>query len=290
MTRASPRLLLCTDLDRTLLPNGKQSESNSARQRFRSLVAHPQVVLVYVTGRHQGLVEQAIHNYQIPQPDYVIADVGSSIYKILDANWYHWQVWEDKISKDWQGKTHDEIHAIFNKLLLPERKKLRLQEFSKQNSHKISYYVPLYVDHTALIDRMNTLLQQQHIHANLIWSIDEQMSIGLLDVLPASAGKRQGIEFLMQHLEFSTRETVFAGDSGNDISVMASPLQAVLVANASDEVRELARQEAKINGQLKNLYFARGNYLGMNGNYSAGILEGVAHYLPEIESWFTQPS
>ena len=25
---------------------------------------------------------------------------------------------------------------------------------------------------------------------------------------------------------------------------------------------------------------AQGGYLGMNGNYSAGILEGVAHYMP----------
>lgn len=279
------RLLLCTDLDRTLLPNGTQPESNHARERFNALAAHPEAVLVYVTGRHRTLIEKAIHNYQIPQPDYVIADVGSRIYKVEHKKWHYWKAWEDQIDKDWHGKSTDEIHKLFSEI-----KGLRLQEISKQNTHKLSYYVPLYIDHNILIAKMNTLLKRHKIHSHLIWSIDEQISIGLLDVLPASAGKRQAIEFLMQYLEFNVRETVFAGDSGNDISVMASPLQAVLVANASEEVRELAQQEAKINGQLKNLYLARGNYLGMNGNYSAGILEGVAHYLPEIESWFTQPS
>ena len=71
---------------------------------------------------------------------------------------------------------------------------------------------------------------------------------------------------------------------------MASPIQSVLVANASEEVQNLAQLEAKKNGQLKNFYLAKGNYLGMNGNYSAGILEGIAHYLPEIEPWFLEPS
>jgi len=47
------RLLLCTDLDRTLLPNGSELESEQARKNFDQLIKHPQVTLVYVTGRHQ---------------------------------------------------------------------------------------------------------------------------------------------------------------------------------------------------------------------------------------------
>jgi hypothetical protein len=29
------------------------------------------------------------------------------------------------------------------------------------------------------------------------------------------------------------------------------------------------------------LYLPRGNYLGMNGNYAAGVLEGLVHFIPE---------
>ena len=88
MTRLPLRLLLCTDLDRTLLPNGKQRESSRARVRFRALTDHPQVILVYVTGRHQTLIELAIRNYRVPEPDYVIADVGSTIYKLENDFWH----------------------------------------------------------------------------------------------------------------------------------------------------------------------------------------------------------
>jgi hypothetical protein len=35
-------------------------------------------------------------------------------------------------------------------------------------------------------------------------------------------------------------------------------------------------------------YLAQGRFLGMNGNYSAGIVEGVAHYHPDIRVWMEQ--
>ena len=60
------RLLLCTDLDRTLLPNGEQPESPSARALFARLAARPGVTLVYVTGRHRALVQAALDEYQLP--------------------------------------------------------------------------------------------------------------------------------------------------------------------------------------------------------------------------------
>jgi len=115
----------------------------------------------------------------------------------------------------------------------------------------------------------------------LIWSIDEFTGTGLLDVLPASANKRHAIEFLMKQLGFDLSNTIFAGDSGNDLAVLTSPIRSVLVANASSDVRDEAKQLALNLGQIDALYFAHGDFLGMNGNYSAGILEGVAHYLPE---------
>jgi len=275
------RLLLCTDLDRTLLPNGPQRESKTARERFRLLAQRPEVTLTYVTGRHRALVDKAIRNYSLPLPDFVIADVGSTIYQVEDRHWHVWDAWEAVISEDWGGNSHDQLHE-----LLTGVKELRLQEHSKQNTHKLSYYVPLYVNHGQLVARIQALLEQQGIRANIIWSVDEPANIGLLDILPASAGKSYAIEFLMRQLGFSLRETVFAGDSGNDIGVLASPIQSVLVANAADEVRKAVIRQAQINQQRDTVYLAQGDYLGMNGYYSAGILEGVAHYIPEAEAWF----
>jgi hypothetical protein len=50
------RLLLCTDLDRTLIPNGPQPESPGAREIFSCVVNDTRVVLAYVTGRQRQLV------------------------------------------------------------------------------------------------------------------------------------------------------------------------------------------------------------------------------------------
>jgi len=89
----------------------------------------------------------------------------------------------------------------------------------------------------------------------------------------------------MQMREFSYSDTVFCGDSGNDIEVLSSPIPAVLVANSQPDVRQLAHRLAKASGHPDRLYIALGGFMGMNGNYSAGILEGVAHFHPEATGW-----
>ena len=83
----------------------------------------------------------------------------------------------------------------------------------------------------------------------------------------------------------TTTNTVFCGDSGNDIEVLVSPIPAVLVANSQPQVCDLARKLATENGHAEQLYIARGDFMGMNGNYSAGMLEGVAHYHPHTLDW-----
>ena len=86
-------VLLCTDLDRTLLPNGSQPESPGARALFHQLASHEQLTLAYVSGRDRALVEAAIEQYQLPRPDYVIADVGTSIYTVSGDEWQFWPTW-----------------------------------------------------------------------------------------------------------------------------------------------------------------------------------------------------
>jgi hypothetical protein len=112
--------------------------------------------------------------------------------------------------------------------------------------------------------------------------------MGLLDVLPAHATKLHAMEFLMQHQGFNYANTVFAGDSGNDLPVLASAIQSVLVANADCNVIEQAKTQARKQETMAAFYLAQGGFLGMNGNYSAGILEGVAHYHPDTQLWMEE--
>ena len=271
-------LLLCTDLDRTLIPNGPQPESPSAHELFKSLSAREEITLTYVTGRHRALIEQAIAEFRLPLPDYAIADVGTTIYRITPDGWQNWDAWSEQIAPDWQGMTHGEICN-----LLCGFEMLRLQEKEKQNRYKLSYYAPMEIDAQTLTEAMGVVLKKSGIKANLIWSIDEKEKVGLLDVLPASANKLFALHFLMQQKGFRLEDTLFAGDSGNDLDVLLSDIPSVLVANANEEIKAQAARTNK-----EELYIAKGGYLGMNGNYSAGILEGVAHYWPEMGNWLSE--
>ena len=271
------KLLLCTDLDRTLLPNGPQPESAGARNRFSDFIAHNDVTLVFVSGRDKKLVQQAITSYCLPQPDFVISDVGTNIYDLRKGKWTVWRQWHDEIAPDWNGKNRDFLCD-----LLTDIEALRLQEFEKQNTYKLSYYAPLFIDLDELDRRIQQRLNAHDIKASLIWSVDEPAGIGLLDILPKHATKLHAIEFLMATLSFPLQRTLFAGDSGNDLAVLASRIPSVLVANAMPEVKTAALAAAAEQGHGDALYIAGGHYLDMNGNYCAGILEGIAHYFPPL--------
>lgn len=273
-------LLLCTDLDRTLLPNGSQPESPDARRRFARFVARGEVRLAYVTGRHLALVEKAIANYVLPRPDFVVADVGTSLYESADDSWRRCADWDEQFASEWGGMDHTAIRLLFSDML-----ELQLQEAAKQSRYKLSFYVPLYTDRQALLPAMQQRLERHGVRASLIWSIDDPAGIALLDVVPQSATKFHAIEYLMRREGFAPENTLFAGDSGNDLPVMASAVQAVLVANASLDVQQEAQRLARQQGHEAALYQAKGRFLGMNGNYAAGILEGVAHYLPFTQAW-----
>ncbi len=318
------RFLLCTDLDRTLIPNGLHPESPGAKERFRQLVSREEVTLAYVTGRHRALIEQAIAEYDLPQPDFAVADVGTTIYQVDSSGWRRLDAWDAQIAQDWLGLMREALSDILK--AFPQ---LRLQEEEKQNRHKLSFYVPLEVDEQTfvapvppthevendpgaqreclakawskatrvadggifrgsfseqgLLKGVSSFLEQANIRANLIWSVDEVAKVGLMDVTPISANKLHAILFLMHQYDFHRGNTVFAGDSGNDLDVLMSPLQSVLVANASAQVKALAA-----NAHEDSLYLAEGGYLGMNGNFQAGILEGVAHYLPDVDAWLRE--
>ncbi|MCF7971635.1 MAG: HAD-IIB family hydrolase [Methylococcaceae bacterium] len=277
------RLLLCTDMDRTIIPNGSQAEHPNARQCFADFCLHPEVTLVYVTGRHQALVQEAIIEYALPEPDFVITDVGTKIYQVKEARWLPWQNWEQEIAQDWQGKNHNDLMQLFANIGA-----LELQEDSKQNTHKLSYYLNLQFDHQAIIGAMEALLKTEGICASLIWSIDEATNMGLLDVLPRHATKLHAIEFLQQQLAFGQDEILFAGDSGNDLPVLISQLPSVLVANASDDIKQSAQQQAEQQGNATMLYLAQDSELAMNGNYTAGVLAGVQHFYPEFYAQMEQ--
>jgi sucrose-6-phosphatase len=269
-----PRILLFTDMDRTIIPNGAEEESPEARPLFRSLAMHPSIVLVYASGRSRPLIEEAIEEYDLPIPDYAIGDVGTTVYE-TGKEWSPVDEWEKIIAEDWHGKSHGDIVQLLHCL-----EELQLQESYQQNKFKVSYYTPSGMDSDALVSKINSLLEQANINASIVWSVDEAKDIGLVDVLPRRATKNEACHFLIEKLDFSQANSVYAGDSGNDLAPLTSGMQAVLVKNARDEVKTRAREMTVEKDIRPRLYIAKGGLFGMNGNYAAGVLEGLIHHIP----------
>ena len=264
-------------MDRTVIPNGRQAEHPDARRHFAELCNMPQIKLVYVTGRSLSLVEQAISEYKLPKPEYIISDVGTKIYEQKDSTWQEMQSWQELIAKDWQGKSHDQLQQTLSTL-----GELELQEQSKQNDFKLSYYMTMDGDHKNILKKIETRLTELGVDASLIDSVDEQKQVVLLDILPRNATKMHAIEFLQQHLGYETGEIVFAGDSGNDLQVLGSAIPSILVANAEADIKQQALDMAEKNGCPKTLYLAVEENFALGGNYTAGVLQGLAYFAPEI--------
>ena len=269
------QILICTDLDRTLLPNGIQDESPAARPLFNKLAAEPCVILAYVSGRNLNLMKEAIDDFNLPIPDFMIGDVGTTIYHHPGTHWQPLHEWQEVIGLDWQETTTAELAEQ-----LKDLNELELQEPEKQSNFKLSYYTNPNGDIESLKEKVQRRLNNSSAKIKFIYSVDEVNQQGLFDLLPETASKLQAVKFLIDKTEIIPGRVIYAGDSGNDMEVLTSAIKAILVANAIAEVRQQAEKEAPAN----SLYLAKGKFLGMNGNYAAGILEGLAHFLPELPS------
>ncbi|MFV2061138.1 MAG: HAD-IIB family hydrolase [Gammaproteobacteria bacterium] len=263
-------ILICTDLDRTLIPNGTQALSDGALEVFSNLCSSNDIQLCYVTGRNFNLTLDAINDYQLPMADFLICDVGASAYYFNDTEYSIDLNWKNEIESDWNGMA---IHLIHE--LLDDIDNLNLQNHQNQSIFKLSYSSK--VKPEPLISEIKKRLKLISVNINIISSYDETTATYLIDLLPRSVSKLQAINYLMNKNGDTYDNTVYCGDSGNDIDVFASGIPSVIVRNAHKEVLTEINKIEKSDSAL-NIYKARGDFHNFNGNYVSGILEGLSHY------------
>ena len=111
----------------------------------------------------------------------------------------------------------------------------------------------------------------------IIYSFDSQDGKGLLDFLPASATKQTALEYVAEEHGVTKEDVVFCGDSGNDIFPLTAGFRGVLVKNADEQLVENVKKAMNQNPKLK-VYFAKGDFRGLQGYYTSGVIEGAYHY------------
>ncbi len=262
--------IIATDLDRTLLPNGHWQADPEAIPLFNELTHSNDVLVVYVTGRNLELTEGAIKEFGIRHPDVLCGDVGTTIRKYQDGGWHFDEGWEalvHRASPRWDaGQIRQALDGI---------KGIVEQESEHLNQFKQSYYV----DHS----RNEAILEAVHQRVAgkfdevIIYSFDSQDGKGLLDLLPASATKQTAVEYVAEEYGQPREQVVFCGDSGNDIFPLTAGFSGVLVKNADDQLVEQVRAAMADKPDLQ-VYFAQGDFRGLSGYYTSGVIEGCFHY------------
>ncbi len=262
--------ILATDLDRTLLPNGSWKGDSEAINLFNELTEKQGVLLVYVTGRNLALTENAIKEFGVRYPDVLCGDVGSSIRKYENGEWKFdagWITHVKRASPRWNVTAiRDAVAGIDG---------MREQESEHLNQFKQSYYVEHDKNH-AVLKKVDELANGRFDEV-IIYSFDSQNGKGLLDFLPASATKQTALEYVAEEFGAAKEDVVFCGDSGNDIFPLTAGFCGVLVRNADAQLVENVKKAMNESPDLK-VYFAKGNFKGLKGYYTSGVIEGAYHY------------
>jgi HAD superfamily hydrolase (TIGR01484 family) len=268
----SPPYYLATDLDRTLFPNGAQTADDCMTELKEALIHH-KVGVIYVTGRNQEQIREGMATYDPPPPEYAIAEVGTRIHRVrADGASFHdlesYTTHLKKVSPSWN-------RDLIEKHLL-EDARLELQAPHNQNPFKISFNSQpedLELLREDIPDRLNSCCSDFQV----ICSVDETTEQGLVDVLPAKANKLHALDFLRLELGLAKEQIIYSGDSGNDLEPLTSDFRSILVANATDAVRQAVRTRSRELGTGDSLFLAQADGQ-LNGCYYSGILQGLRHY------------
>lgn len=272
--RVTARSVLASDLDGTLIPLEDNARNRADLATLAQLIQEHQVGLVFSTGRHLESVHQAIEEQQLPQPEWIICDVGTSIYRRNDSGEFH--------PVEAYLQHEDDIIA---QLPIPELRQLlgaidglRLQEEEKQGRHKLSYYAD-----ASRLDELVAHVQQEleRVEApySIIHSVDPFNGDGLIDLLPAKVSKAYALRWWCDYARLSREAVLFAGDSGNDLAALTSGYRAIVMGNADRNVAQQAYRAHRNAGWHNRLYLAR-------GHATSGLLEGCRWFelFPQLDA------
>lgn len=236
--------MIITDIDGTLVD---PSHGHPGLDELRQILSDrgDRFLFGYATGRSLDKVLEVVEECNLPDPDVVIAAVGSCIYygleeKLVDKGW------QEHIRFRWAPK---EVRSVVSKV-----EGLRLQEEENQNPFKISCYIEKGFKEETLrealgksIHRVNIMMTQN----------------AYLDILPRRASKGRAVRYVANKWSIPLHKTVVCGDSGNDLDMLSGNTQAIVVSNYSEEI-------AKLKGE-KRVYFSP-------EPSAAGIRDGLRHY------------
>lgn len=257
--------VLATDLDGTFIPLEGEAGNREDLETLRKAHADGNFQLIFATGRHFSSVEEAIREENLPVPEWVVCDVGTSIYRREGDVFSVFSDYRRHLSE----KVGEHGREMVEKLLAGIGG-LTAQTDERQGEFKISYESePETVED--LVEKVNEDLREKGVPYGCMGSVDPFLKIGLLDVLPEAVSKAYALEWLAEHAGYQRDEVVFSGDSGNDFAALSCGFRAIVVANASEGLAEKTRAGLAERGLEERLFVA-------GKTATSGVLEGCRFF------------
>jgi sucrose-phosphate synthase len=199
------------------------------------------------TGRSLESALRIMKRYQIPQPDVLIASVGTEIYYApqLTAD----LAWAFHINYMWNP---ERVHTV-----LTDLPGFKLQPKTEQSRFKISYYID--PEKAPPLDEINRMLHQAELSVNTFLSFGQYF-----DIVPVRASKGFALRYFADQWDIPLEHVLAAGGSGTDEDMLRGNTLAVVVANRHEE--ELSHLT-----DVERIYFSK-------QSYSRGILEAIDYY------------
>lgn len=205
--------ILATDLDGTLVgdPEGLQQLLEFYEEQVYD------VSLIYITGRYFNSALSLLKEENLPIPDILVTDVGSSIY--VGASFDQDLEWEKRMLVNWKP---EEIDAIASTIPGLTKQPMFLEK-------RCSYYVT----EAKPVEDFKNKLAASGIPHKLIFSGGKDV-----DVVPEESGKGRALQYLLDKYEVQDAKLLVAGDSGNDLEMLTLGFPSVIVGNAQPELLE----------------------------------------------------
>jgi glucosylglycerol-phosphate synthase len=231
-------MLLATDLDGTFLAGNSRS-----RQTLYQLIARrPDIQLAYVTGRGLERVLPLLSDPSMPQPDYIICDVGATI--VSGQTQQAIQPIQSEVAARWPGeKSVESCFARFDRLTRQETPQER----------RVSFFC----EAAAVTPEVERAAAE--LNCDLLFSGGMY-----LDILPKGVNKGATLRRLVEHLGLGPEAVLVAGDTLNDLSMFEQGFKGVCVGASEAELLDATRALPSV------LHAARPG--------CEGILEAFGHF------------
>ncbi|PPV41683.1 glucosylglycerol-phosphate synthase [Ectopseudomonas oleovorans] len=231
-------MLLATDLDGTFLAGDPEDRLSL----YQTIAAHPEIKLAYVTGRSLEAVLPLLADPTLPQPDFIIADVGATL--VHGDSLQPIQPLQSVVDARWPGET--QVASVIEPF--------GLERQDVPQARRCSYFcTPEQAANPALREIADEL------GCDLLYSAELY-----LDFLPKGVNKGSSLQALADWLELSHDQVLAAGDTLNDLSMLSASFHGVCVGQS-----ETALLEATAN-HSRTLHASRPG--------CGGILEAFAHF------------